>query len=165
MDTQAVTMFQETVKSDGDLVFVKPICDFFKIDYLYHTRTINESILLNRFSTTKACKELFGDDRPRVVLTKQGFLMWILQLNPQIIEEIYREKFLQFQILVFDFLFGSREADINFSKIIQDLDEVDQMLSHNDKDKKTLLARKKELLKQKESFIAQKFIQTSLVLK
>ncbi len=121
MDTTAISMFTSTVKYCGDAIFIKPFCDFFGIEYNNQTRRINSSPLLKTCMGKNPSMLLFGDGRERITLTKQGFITWILQLNPQIVQVSLREKLLQYQSLIFDFMFGSIEreetAKVNYSRL------------------------------------------------
>jgi hypothetical protein len=164
MDTQAVTIFQETVKYNGNYVFVKPICDFFGIDYTNQLKRINESPLTNLESDTKVDKDIFGDSRERVVLSKDGFLIWTLQLNSDIIEESIREKFILFQKYIFAYLFGSKETRKLFAENMRRLSELYVLVSDTKRNLKTYLAEIKELEKIKEDYIKTNIIQTSLKL-
>lgn len=114
MNTNAITMFESTVKYNGDHIFVKPFCDFFQIDYLNQRKNINNNPLLQRFASKKKSPDIFGDERERVCLSKQGFITWILQINPQLVEFSLRERLYEYQSLIFDFMFGSinREKEI-----------------------------------------------------
>jgi hypothetical protein len=120
MDTQAVTIFQETVKYSGRYIFIKPICDYFGLDYKYQSRVIGESPNLKKRSSHEADKSLFGDERDRICLTKRGFLFWTTQLNPELINTEFREKFILFQESAFDFFMGSEvDEEISEAKILR----------------------------------------------
>lgn len=113
METTAISMFTSTVKYSGEVIFIKPFCDFFQIEYNNQTRRINLSPILKTCMGKKPSMLLFGDERERLTLTKQGFITWILQLNPSIVQVSLREKLLQYQSLIFDFMFGSIEREDN----------------------------------------------------
>jgi hypothetical protein len=114
METTALSMFNSTIKYHGNDIFIKPFCDFFKIEYDNQCRRIKSSPLLKTSAGKNTSMLLFGDERERVTLTKQGFITWILQLNPSIVQVSLQEKLLQYQTLIFDFMFGSikREESI-----------------------------------------------------
>ena len=77
METTALKMFESTVSYEGDQIFVKPLCDFFKIDYQNQVERIrNDSILANSYGKNRN-KMVFGDNYPRVSLDKKGFIRWI----------------------------------------------------------------------------------------
>jgi hypothetical protein len=111
-ENAALSMFNQTVKYSGDAIFVKPVCDFFQIDYDYQLRRINSSELLKRYAGKNPDKMLFGDERERVTLTKKGFIAWILQINPQVVyNNNLRNQLVQYQSLIFDFMFGSMQRE------------------------------------------------------
>lgn len=113
MQNTALTMFNATVKYSGDVIFVQPFCDFFGIDYLNQKKSINNNPLLKTSVSKKTSMLLFGDERERICLTKQGFITWILQLRCQIVHPNLQEKLLLYQSLIFDFMFGSIEREQN----------------------------------------------------
>lgn len=121
MDTTAIQMFNKTIKYSGDEIFIKPFCDFFGIEYNNQTRRINSSPLLKRCMGKNPSMSLFGDERERITLTKQGFITWILQLNVSIVQVSLQEKLLQYQSLIFDFMFGTIEreekARVNYARL------------------------------------------------
>lgn len=162
MDTQAVTIFQETVKYTGRFIFVKPICDFFGIDYKNQLRIISDSIALSKRSHLKSDKELFGDERDRVCLTKRGFILWLSKINPELTQIEFREKFSLFQESLFDFFMGSEvDEELNEAKILR-RDELRIQIPQKEKalkeDKKELKLLEIELTPS----IQPKFLQTSL---
>lgn len=111
MDTTAMTMFDSTIKYSGNDIFIQPFCDFFGIQYKNQLKFINRNELLKKSVSKKRSIMLFGDNFERITLTKKGFITWILQLNPQIVHVNLRDKLLQYQELIFDFLFGSIEKE------------------------------------------------------
>lgn len=119
METTALKMFTATVKSDNNNedIFIKPLCDFFKIDQENQGDRIKNDPILAKSSGKKPMKTLFGDNYPRVYLDKKGFLRWIQILNPNIIDEALRPSFLIYQELILDYLIGSAEEQ----KLIGDL--------------------------------------------
>lgn len=121
MDTTAISMFTSTVKYSGEDIFIQPFCDFFQIDYLNQKKAINNNPLLKKAVSKKTHQLMFGDNQARICLTKQGFITWILQLRCQIVHPSLQEKLLQYQSLIFDFMFGSIEreekAKVNYARL------------------------------------------------
>ena len=110
MEATNLTMFQSTVKTDYDRIYVKPLCDFFQINYANQVDRIkNDPILANSFGKNKN-KLLFGDSYPRVTLDKKGFMRWIQLINPSTLPEDLREKFLNYQTLIYDYFYGTTES-------------------------------------------------------
>ena len=115
MKTTALQMFNQTIQYQGNDIWIKPVCDFFEINYENQTRKVKKDNILSKQSTKKSSSLMFSDNYPRILLTKKGFVRWIQLINPQTIKETLREKFSQFQDLVFDFLYGSVEDEAQTS--------------------------------------------------
>lgn len=111
METTSLEMFQQTVKYSDNFIWIKPVCDFFKINYENQTRKIKNDPILANQSTKKSNSLMFGDNYARILLTKKGFIRWIQLVNANTIIENLRDKFLKFQEMVFDYLFGSAERE------------------------------------------------------
>ncbi len=127
-------MFRSTVKYAGEYIFIKPVCDFFGIQYDNQARRINGSPLLKTSTLKFTDKLLFGDERERLTLTKRGFITWVLQLNPQIVQVSLREKLYEYQTLIFDFLFGSIEREKETQVTYQRLAKLERLSSKIDKE-------------------------------
>jgi hypothetical protein len=104
-----ILIFKETVKYEGSDIWIKPICDFFNINYENQTRVIKSDKILSNQSTKKSSSLMFGDNYRRVLLTKKGYVRWIQILNSNIVKEELREKFEYYQEVIFDYIFGSIE--------------------------------------------------------
>ena len=121
METTALTMFNQTVKYEQEYIWLKPVCDFFKINYENQTRKIKNDPILANQSTKKSNSLMFGDKYPRILLTKKGFIRWVQIVNANTIVESLREKFVKFQELIFDFLYGSadeqKKAKVNYARL------------------------------------------------
>ncbi len=121
MDTTAISMFKSTVKYCGQEIFIQPFCDFFQIEYDNQKRLINKHPFLKRCTGKNPSMSLFGDERERVTLTKQGFITWILQLRCQIVHPNLQEKLFEYQSFILEFMFGSIEreetAKVNYSRL------------------------------------------------
>lgn len=111
MEQTALQMFSQTVKFENEFIWVKPVCDFFQISYENQTRKIKTNQILANQSTKKSNSLMFSDNYQRVLLTKKGFVIWIQLINPNIVFEEIREKFVAFQELIMDFLYGSTEEN------------------------------------------------------
>ncbi|MBZ0246319.1 MAG: phage antirepressor N-terminal domain-containing protein [Cyclobacteriaceae bacterium] len=129
MKTSTLQMFNATIKYHDDVIFIKPFCDFFGIQYDNQTRRINSNPLLKRSVLKNTDMLLFGDERPRLTLTKQGFTTWILQLNVKIVHVSLREKLIEYQTLIFDFLFGKVEREEEIKVVVQRRDKLKRLKS------------------------------------
>ena len=102
-------MFTATVKNDDDHIFIKPLCDFFKIDTEKQVVKIKNDPILAFCYAKKSNKTLFDDNYLHFCLDKKGFIRWIQLLNPNIIDQNLRPAFLVYQELIFEFLYGAAE--------------------------------------------------------
>jgi hypothetical protein len=162
MDTQAVTIFQETVKYSGRYIFIKPICDFFMIDYKHQLRLINDNINLQKRSSLKSDKNIFGDERERLCLTKRAFLFWIVQINSNVLEEKLRDKFDSFKDILFDFLIGSEmDEEIRENKILK-RDELKNNITKTLEELRQMRNELKTIEKELAPSIQPKYIQLNL---
>lgn len=109
MESTSLQLFQETIFFDQQNIYLKPICDYFKISYENTQRKINNDPIMANHSTKKSNGSLFGDNYPRLLVDKIGFVRWIQLINANTIDESVREKFKIFQELSLDYLYGSLE--------------------------------------------------------
>lgn len=111
METQALSMFEQTIKYHGNDIWIKPFCDFFGISYKWQVEVLKKDHILSSMVRKNWNEILFGDKRERILLPKKGFIRWIQLINPKIVKEELRRKFKQFQELIFDYLYGSVEDE------------------------------------------------------
>lgn len=124
MDNQQLQLFNDAVKLFGDDVFVKPLCDFFQIDYDNQMKRINSDEILKLSTGKNTDKLLFGDERERVTLTKSGFVRWIQLINPQIVQVSLREKLKLFQQFIFQYFWGNVEKERRIAVTYQRRDKL-----------------------------------------
>ena len=111
MEVVELSMFSQTIKYQGNDIWIKPLCDFFGINYKWQVGVLRKDHILASMVRKNKNKTLFGDNRERVLLPKKGFIRWIQIINPKTVRQELRDKFKQFQELVFDFLYGSAEEE------------------------------------------------------
>jgi isopropylmalate/homocitrate/citramalate synthase len=104
-----IEIFKEVVTYEKNQIWIKPFCDFFNINYENQTRVIKSDAILANQSTKMSNSLVFGDNYRRVLLSKKGFVRWIQILNVNLVKPELREKFLSFQELIFDFIYGNIE--------------------------------------------------------
>lgn len=112
-----ISIFQQTVLNDDGYIYIKPLCDLFKINYENQTRRISSDQILQRCSIKKSNKSIFGDQIPRIAVTKRGFIRWIQIINPQIVQVDLREKFENYQEQIFDFLYDRVERQEDLARV------------------------------------------------
>jgi len=129
METTALQMFNATVKFIDDHISIKPFCEFFGLDFQNQCERIKRDPVLNQlygnFRTTGADSKRYM----MVCLTKRGFIRWIDRLNPQNVAENLREKFIQFQILIDEYLNGSEQEQKYIASLNNELQLLQQQYS------------------------------------
>jgi hypothetical protein len=107
METTSLDLFKKTVIfNENDCIFIQPLCDFFEINRENQQRIIKNDAILSNHSTKKSNEFLFGDNYPRTCLTKKGFIRWIQILNVTIVREDLKDKLIEYQTMIFDYLYG-----------------------------------------------------------
>lgn len=114
-------MFKQTIRYEQEYIWLKPVCDFFEIDYENQRKKISNDQILASNSTKKSSSLMFSDNYPRILLTKKGFIRWIQLINVTTVANHLRENFVTFQEMVFDYLFGNAEefnqARISYTRL------------------------------------------------
>jgi len=130
MENKALVMFKKTIqKSNEDRIFIKPLCDFFEIDSENQVVNIKNDHILAKSYGKDRNKMMFGDNYPRVFLTKKGFVRWVQLISPKMIALHLRQKFEQYQELLFDFMFGSVEHESKMHKDINRIHKLERLYS------------------------------------
>ncbi|GEM_PF-1057050 len=139
MENTELTMFAETIKYSGNQIWVRPVCDFFKLDVQNQYIKIKKDPILGKLygknrTDSSENGNLYGKNLPdsskngnlvgknkpdlgeidkngRILLAKKGFIQWIQIINVNTIIEELREKFLLYQSLVIDYIYGSFERE------------------------------------------------------
>jgi hypothetical protein len=155
MEEGTLIMFKQSVVIENEMIWVKPICDFFEINYENQTRKIKSDSILANQSTKKSNSLMFSDNYPRVLLTKKGFIRWIQLVNANTIEPGLQKQFMFFQEMIFDYLYGSVEEDVEVRRNYTRLQKLDRL-----KDKIAVeIRREKALLEQ---YLDSRYIQTTM---
>ena len=129
MESNALQMFNATIRYADDTIFVQPVCDFFKINAQNQYRVINKDAILRTERIKKSSKSIFDDERPRLTLSRRGFIRWIQLLNPQIVHVSLRGKLIEYQTLIFDFLFGKVEREEEIKTVVKRRDKLKRLKS------------------------------------
>jgi hypothetical protein len=110
METTALKMFQDTVILDStSVISAKPLCDFFGLDWSNQQRMIKNDPILVQLMSKKPSVAEDGKTREMLHFTKKGFIRWVQLINPNTVHEELKDKLIQYQMLIFDYLFGSFE--------------------------------------------------------
>ena len=143
MEASTQKMFSDTIQNKNGLIWITPVCDFFNLHVKNQYSKIKKDAILGKLvgknrpdsaqneklvgkSTTE-----FGeiDKNGRIFLTKKGFLRWIQIINPNTLQEELREKFIMYQKMILDFLFGSLEEHETITKVNHELQQWKQRYS------------------------------------
>jgi len=107
MENSELQLFRQTVVAEhNDCIFIHPVCEIFEIDSKNQYKIIKNDPILSNQGGKKTASLLFGDNYLRVFLTRKGFIRWIQLLNPNIVREDLREKLIQYQTNIFDYIYG-----------------------------------------------------------
>lgn len=128
MENLQLSIFSRTVKTEDEFIFVKPLCDFFKIDYENQVDKIRNDAILSLQSGKKPNEKLFGENRPRICLTKKGFVRWIQLINPNTLPEELRIKFIQYQTDIFDFFYGTAQEENEIKHLIEKKQKIETQI-------------------------------------
>ena len=129
MRTAILAIFEKTIHCDDQYIFIKPLCDFFKIDPENQGDRIKNDPILANSSVKKPMKSMFGDNYPRVCLDKKGFIRWIQIINPNIIADNLRDSFITYQELIFDYFYGAAEEQMIIGRLSARLQEMKSQYS------------------------------------
>lgn len=106
-------------QSNNGNYFVKPFCDFFKIDFDNQVKRIKNDMICQTDTGKNTDKLLFGDEIPRLTLSKRSFVRWIQLINPQILQVSLRDKFIQFQANIFEYIYSGTSNKLQFLEDMQ----------------------------------------------
>jgi len=127
MDKRVSKIMTDTTRSASNMVFIEDCCNFFGIQYHNQKKVINENEFLHANKSLVSSKELFGDNVKRIALTKEGFVAWILQINPTIVYESLRNDFRAYQSNIFSFIFGSIEEKESLRTLYSRLNKLEKL--------------------------------------
>ena len=75
------------------------------------------------------------------MLTKKGFIRWIQTINHNTVREDLRDKFIQYQTMIFDYLYGSAHehatAKANYNRL-QKLNRLYSKIGNEIQDRKSV---------------------------
>jgi len=110
MEDSTIQMFTSTAKADSvGVISAKPLCDFFGLDWSNQQKMFKSDPHLAQLMVKKPSTGIDGKSYEMIHFTKKGFLRWVQLINPNTIKDELRVKFLDYQISIFDFLYGSME--------------------------------------------------------
>jgi hypothetical protein len=125
METSAIEMFKSTVQYQNELIWVKPVCDFFNLHDKNQYQKIKKDPILGKLWTDSSTElsengnqyRLLSTDlgavdtNGRILLSRKGFIRWVQIMNAKSVDENLRDRFVSYQELVFDYLYGSLQEE------------------------------------------------------
>ena len=116
-----IQLFNDLVKrsNDGE-IFVRPLCDFFGINYKHQSERIKKDEICGSQVGKNRLESYFHDTKVHLTLSKKGFIRWIQLLNAEIVRPELRSKFKEFQSNVFEYLYvGNQDKNQQLEDILQ----------------------------------------------
>jgi hypothetical protein len=129
MEPKTLQVFQHTVQYSGDLIWIRPVCDFFEISVQNQHRKLKSDPIFSKLWIKKSTDSpenpnLYGksltdlgdiDQNGRILLSKKGFMMWLYMINPTTIKNELQPQFFIFKEMISDFLYGHVEVEVETS--------------------------------------------------
>lgn len=157
MNYDLINTYSSTVKQEEDAIWIKPVCDFFQISYKWQVEVVKKDPILSSMVRKNSNQKMFGDKRERVLLHKKGFLRWVQLLNPNTLTPELREKLIEFQTFIFDYMMGSFAALEQSRKSHAKLKELEQQKREIEKE----IKKEKDVI---DNYVHSLFVQTQLPL-
>lgn len=108
MKNELIELYQKTIPTPNlELIPFEFICSAFSLDYLYQYRLLDDDRFYEGMFSKSINEEVFGDKRKRGHLNKKGFIKWIIQLNPTLVNELLRDTFVDYQNNIVDYLYDN----------------------------------------------------------
>ncbi len=127
MEQKTLNIFKQTVVEEKDLIWIKPLCDFFDLSAQNQHRKLKNDLILANLWTKKSTD--FGeiDKNGRILLTKIGFVRWIQLINYNTVREDLRDSFVEYQAMILDYLYGSTREHIDAKRNYTRLQKLEQL--------------------------------------
>lgn len=108
MKKELLDLYEKTIPTQNlELIPLEFLCGIFGLDYEYQYRLLSNDEYFAMMFSKSINEEVFGDKRKRGHLNKKGFIKWIIQLNPILVNELLRDTFVQYQNNVVDYLYDN----------------------------------------------------------
>jgi hypothetical protein len=147
MENTSIQVFNTTIKSEGEHIFIKPVCDFFQIEYKNQVEKILSDPILAESHGKKRNNSLFGDNYPRIYLNRKGFIRWIQLINPKTLPPILQESFLRYQADIFDFMYGTAEQESNLISLVKEDNRTEEELNILNRQRRLIKAELRKALR------------------
>ena len=155
MEQKTLEIFKQTVVEENEKIWIKPLCDFFDLNVQNQHRKLKNDPILGNLWTKKSTDFGEADKNGRILLTKKGFIRWIQTINHNTMREDLRDSFIQYQTMIFDYLYGSAEEHANARKNFTRLQKLERLYGKIGNE----IKREKQAL---QDHLARRYTQTSL---
>jgi hypothetical protein len=127
MEQKTLDIFKQTVVEENDQIWIKPLCDFFELDVRNQHKKIKNDPILKKLVGKNT--PVFGeiDKNGRILLTKKGFTRWIQLINHNTVREDLRDSFVQYQTMIFDYLYGSAQEHVDARRNYTRLQKLERL--------------------------------------
>jgi hypothetical protein len=107
-------IYKKTVRFiDEEHIAIKPLCDFFGIDYQHQARKFKEDKFLQQLSCKNTTVAFDGRQRSMISVQKDAFLLWVCGISHNIVDPNLREKFIEFKLHIHEY-FERLQGDASF---------------------------------------------------
>jgi hypothetical protein len=108
MKNELIELYQKTIPTQNlELIPLEFLCEYFSIGFERQYRDLDNNKSFDGLLLKEVNEEVFGDKRKRGHLNKKGFIKWIIQLNPILINELLRDTFVDYQNNLVDYLYDN----------------------------------------------------------
>jgi hypothetical protein len=108
MKQELIELYQKTIPNESlNLIPLELVCNYFGISYERQYRDIDNSESYEGLFFKSSNEIIFGDKRKRGHLNKKGFMKWIMQMNPTIVNELIRSTFFDYQNNIIDYFYDN----------------------------------------------------------
>ncbi len=90
--------YQKTIPSIYKDVPVELLCDLLSINTEWQIKNMQDDPILKFHVTKKANPEVFGDNRQRIHLDKEGFIIWVLGLDYKFLSDEKQPIFIRYKM-------------------------------------------------------------------
>ena len=143
MNQEQLVIFQKVIqKTENEQIAVRPICEYFEINYDNQLKHIKKDVILSQLYTQS--RQLGSDGRSwdMISLPKDGVARWLNTINASLVTELHRNNFIDFLMALHEFLYKPKKTD---NMAAEKLDQLMQIQEAIDLKDETISLMKKEI--------------------
>jgi hypothetical protein len=104
MNSELSLIFKKTVQlDDNEYIAIKPLCDFFGINYKHQAHRFKNDRVLHQLSRKNRTTGADGKQYLMISVHKHGFLIWLAGISSNLVDQNLREKFIQYQLHIHEY--------------------------------------------------------------